>query len=34
MIARGDADAILEVFERASQARRTVGMRAPSVRKE
>ena len=34
MIARGDADAISEVFERASQARRTVGMRAPSVRKE
>lgn len=34
MIERGDADAITEVFERASQARRTVGMRAPSVHKE
>ena len=34
MIERGDADAITEVFERASQARRTVGMRAPAVSKE
>ncbi|MBQ9240948.1 MAG: prephenate dehydrogenase/arogenate dehydrogenase family protein [Duodenibacillus sp.] len=34
MIERSEADAVSEVFERASQARRTVGMREPLIKKE